>query len=476
MLELFKEQERQLRLKEESVQRKRDAAMQECYEDYKKKEKFNEHILQGEKIRNELKGSAQMLQNRKCMQNVKLSEESLGKHLGEIKLNNQREEKLRQLLWETSPELKELRQKILLANVAKDHAMQMAEKQALLELKRQEEESLAEAARLEKVAMEEEERKKEMEEFQAKLQYHRDLDELRHFKLKKDSAHEEQLERERKAIDDIKRQIEKEDLEHAKKKIEAQKELQRQAQELQIERDKIRLQEKLKERAVDLKVDEYRKAQELRVKQLEEKKQLSLEQKLQLQEELLSYLEKIYSEKLKKEHLRTDLAVEEKDAKEKAKELEAESKRMKLRKELQRLYDMQLYVKKQKQELQKKEEELYRQSLMARLFEEDKLELMSQQKQRQKKLEHMRIAQAMIEESRKKKAAERARELADLKYHEDVESERIRMVKEEKIRFLKECASDLLGYLPKGIFENDETIEQLGDEFKKFYFRQSCSK
>ncbi|CAL1281481.1 unnamed protein product [Larinioides sclopetarius] len=476
MLKLFKEQERQIRLNQESVQRKRDTAMQEHYKDIQRKEKFNERILQDEKIRNELKCTAQTLQNRKCMQEVKFSEESLGKHLGEMKLNNQREEKLRQLLWQTSPELKELRQKILLANVAKDHAMQMAEKQALLELKRQEEEALAEAVRLEKAAMEEEDRRKEMEEFQAKLQYHRDLDELRHFKLKKDFSQEEQLERERRAIDDIKRQIEEEDLEQAKKKIEAQKELHKQAQELQRERDKIRLQEKLKERAIDLKVDEYRKAQELRAKQLEEKKQLSLEQKLQLQEELLSYLEKIYSEKLKKELLRTDLAVEEKDAKEKAKELEAESKRIKIREELQRLYDMQLYVKKQKQDLQKKEEELYRQSLMAKLFEEDKLELMSQQKQRQKKLEHMRIAQAMIEESRKKKAAERARELADLKYHEDLESERIRMVKEEKIRFLKGCARELLGYLPKGILESDEIIDQLGDEFKKFYFRQNCSK
>ncbi|GIY05943.1 meiosis-specific nuclear structural protein 1 [Caerostris extrusa] len=217
MIELFKEQERQTRLHEEAFQRKQDRAMQDHYKDLNKKEKFNETLLQGEKIREDLKRTAQLLQQAKCSENVKFSEENLGKQLGEAKLNNEREEKLRKLLWETSPELKELKSKILLANVAKDHAMQIAEKQALLKLKRQEEESLAEAARLEKIAFEAEEKKKEMQNFQAKLQYHRDLDELRLFKLRKDSVQEEQLERERKAIDDIKRQIEEEDWQQAKK-------------------------------------------------------------------------------------------------------------------------------------------------------------------------------------------------------------------------------------------------------------------
>ncbi|GIY05942.1 meiosis-specific nuclear structural protein 1 [Caerostris extrusa] len=259
----------------------------------------------------------------------------------------------------------------------------------------------------------------------------------------------------------------------------SQKELKKQAEELQRERDKLRLEDKLKDKALDLKTDEYRKAQELRAKQLEEKKQLSTEQRLHLQEELLSYLENIYSEKLKKQALVTELAIEEKDAKERAKEHEIETKRKKIQEELQNVYDMQLYVQKQKQAsyyqfTQKKEEELYRQNLMAKLYEEDKLDLMSQHKQRQKKLEHMRITQAMLEESRKKKAAERATELADLKYQEELETERVRMVKEEKIRFLKEHACELLGYLPKGLIEDNQTVEQLGNDFKKFYFRDNC--
>lgn len=82
----------------------------------------------------------------------------------------------------------------------------------------------------------------------------------------------------------------------------------------------------------------------------------------------------------------------------------------------------------------------------------------------------------MIEENRKRKAMEQARELAEQKYHESLETERARMVNEEKIKFLRDHASGLLGYLPKGIFQSNEMIELIGDDFKKFYSRQGCTK
>lgn len=139
---------------------------------------------------------------------------------GETKLKSLREEKMRQLLWETSPELQELRKQVLMADVAKDQAMQVAEKGALAELKRQEEESLAAAAEEEKRKFEEERRKQEELEFQAKLKYHKELDDLRQFKASKQDATEEELRNEKAAIDEIKKQIEEEDLERERKRIE----------------------------------------------------------------------------------------------------------------------------------------------------------------------------------------------------------------------------------------------------------------
>ncbi|GFR24873.1 uncharacterized protein TNCT_411211 [Trichonephila clavata] len=83
MLELYKEQERQGRLNEESVQRKRNIIMRDYYQGLKRKEQFNESMLNGEKIRDDLKHAAQTLQNKECTRNINLSEESLGKQLGE---------------------------------------------------------------------------------------------------------------------------------------------------------------------------------------------------------------------------------------------------------------------------------------------------------------------------------------------------------------------------------------------------------
>lgn len=139
--------------------------------------------------------------------------------LGESKWKADREEKMRQLLWETSPELRDLRKLVLMADVTRDQAMQVAEKQAMAELKRQEEESLAVAVEEEKKKYEEELKRKEQLEFQAKLKYHKDLDDLREFKASKDDKNEEMLKREQEAIDEIKRKIDEEDREIARRKL-----------------------------------------------------------------------------------------------------------------------------------------------------------------------------------------------------------------------------------------------------------------
>lgn len=107
--------------------------------------------------------------------------------------------------------------------------------------------------------------------------------------------------------------------------------------------------EKQKDKTSELKVDEYRKAQELRAKQQEEKKQLDVEHRLQLQEELLSYLENMYAEKAKQDLLRTELSIEEKEAQERERAAEDEQRQQMDKEQLQQIYDMQMYVKKQQE-------------------------------------------------------------------------------------------------------------------------------
>lgn len=111
----------------------------------------------------------------------------------------------------------------------------------------------------------------------------------------------------------------------------------------------MKLLEKQKELSMDLKADEYRKAHELRTKHLEDEKRFNMEQRLQLQEELLFYLEKMYAEKAQQDLLWTELSIVEKEALEKEKAAATEKRQTILKEELQQLYDMQMYVKKQKE-------------------------------------------------------------------------------------------------------------------------------
>ncbi|KAG8178066.1 hypothetical protein JTE90_026019 [Oedothorax gibbosus] len=431
--------------------------------------------MQPENNRGDLKDSVQVTSTN-IKRNFFLCENFLSKELGDMKLNMQREEKLRQLLWERDPELRELRQKYLRANVTKDQVLQMAEKQALMEVKRREERSFTDEIRRQQELADAEERRKEIEQFQAKKKYHQDLENLRRFKLTRDSTSVSEREKEKNIIDAMLKKIEEEEIEAKKRLIEARIAFNQQAQELCKVREALKQQQKHREEADQFKVDEYRKAQELRAQVEAERKQLSLDQRLQIQEKLLSYLESLYHEKLKQEHLRTELAVEEKELFDMERERESEIKKIKVRQDLQHLYQFQMQVKKQKEDLQKKEEELYRQSLMAKLYEQDKLDLMSQHKRSLKRTEHLRLVKAMIEEKRKRKSLEKASELAEHKYRENLKSEHAKKVNEEKIRFLKEHAHELLGYMPKGIFESNEMVEIVGDDFKKFYSRKGCSK
>lgn len=113
----------------------------------------------------------------------------------------------------------------------------------------------------------------------------------------------------------------------------------------------MRQQQKHKEEEDQFKVDEYRKAQELRAQVEAERKQLSLEQRLHIHEKLLSYLESLYQEKLKHDLLRTELAVEEKEAHDLERDRESEIKKLKIRQDLHDIYRIQMQVKKQKEGL-----------------------------------------------------------------------------------------------------------------------------
>ena len=65
----------------------------------------------------------------------------------------------------------------------------------------------------------------------------------------------------------------------------------------------------------------------------------------------------------------------------------------------------------------KEEEETFRKATLAKLAEDDRIELMNAQKQRMKQLEHRRAVEKLIEERRNQFLADKVRKSVHFCYH-----------------------------------------------------------
>jgi ribosomal protein L24 len=86
---------------------------------------------------------------------------------------------------------------------------------------------------------------------------------------------------------------------------------------------------------------------------------------------------------------------------------------------------------------------------MEKFAENDRIDLMNQQKKRMKQIEHKRKADAMIEERRQ--IYQQNLELSNQEREKELEIERYKqaVIEQERQRLLREHASRLVGFLPK---------------------------
>lgn len=105
---------------------------------------------------------------------------------------------------------------------------------------------------------------------------------------------------------------------------------------------------------------------------------------------------------------------------------------------------------------QEEEDRLFREEQMRQLAERDKLEQLSVEAKRRKKLEHRKEIESCLAQRRFQKAEEMAR-LVQLRALEIQDEEmKQRMIEEERIKMLKEHAQALIGFLPKGILRESD--------------------
>uniref|UniRef100_A0A8D0HQV2 Meiosis-specific nuclear structural protein 1 n=1 Tax=Sphenodon punctatus TaxID=8508 RepID=A0A8D0HQV2_SPHPU len=124
-------------------------------------------------------------------------------------------------------------------------------------------------------------------------------------------------------------------------------------------------------------------------------------------------------------------------------------KKIRQRLELRQTYEEQLALKKVVLQAMKEEEETFRQAMLAKFAEDDRIEQMNAQKRRMKQLEHRKAVEKLIEERRKQFLADKERELEDRELEKRREGNIHAIVEEERQKLLKEHATKLLGYLPR---------------------------
>ena len=113
-------------------------------------------------------------------------------------------------------------------------------------------------------------------------------------------------------------------------------------------------------------------------------------------------------------------------------------------------------------------DEKYRQMMLDKFAEDDKIEQMNAQRRRMKREEHKRAAQQMLEERRIQRETEKLSRVEEIKQKENDEMEKRNIIEEERLRMLKQNVDKLVGHIPKGIL-SEADIDRLGGRLKTIY-------
>lgn len=402
-------------------------------------------------------------------------EERLAKELEKLKWESQKDERMRQQIRENSVELRELEAKLKAGYMNKERAAQMAEKDLLIEKDKQYEAIMAAMMKKEYEKATELEIEKEQEKYEQSVQYQEQLQkQLQEKEQQQREAYEEFL-KEKLMIDEIVRKIYEEDQREAEARLERQKATQNYVAEFLKKREEWKEHERMQMEEENRRILEFSRIQQEREEERMKLSKAFEESKAAVQNKLAEEIATALEEGKEMERIRMELYLEEEEEKERQKEKSALEAQIRQRLDLQSAHKDYLIMKERKRQAEKEEEEEFRQQMIAKFAEDDRLELMNAQKRRMKQLEHRRAVEKLIEERRQQYQLEKDLEILEHQEEERLEAVRRGIIEQERQRLLKEHATKLLGYLPKGVLRDDEDLSVLGEEFKQAYKKRQVN-
>jgi hypothetical protein len=406
---------------------------------------------------------------RRGVQQRAATEAAIAEELAKMRDLTVRDEKMRQQLRDTEPEIRELKAKLDAGYVRREVQHQIGEnvqlRDATIELKHETGRMLA----TQRNEWEQEELVGAKDRFVKTKVYASDLDsQLAEEEARKVAAYEQFI-KDKQMIDEIVSRIHEEDTQYAREQANRKVMNRAEMDAFEQEQEDYRLQQEAKLARENARLAQQAADLEARAAAEKAQKRADGAARDEMQATMGAEIARQYAEQLDDEELRlTLLEEEERERLDQQGRAEAE-KKIRRRVEMLRDHDESIFIKQQKAEQELAEEREFRQAMLEKFARDDRLEQMSAQKRRMRGLEHGREVEDLIAERRARIQIERERQEDALAQEGVMKEARRRLIEEERQKLLREHAVKLLGYLPKGVIRDVGDLDTLGDQFQAAY-------
>ena len=368
--------------------------------------------------------------------------------------NGQRLQK--EIIINDSDEIKELKDAIEHAKLNKVLSRQMNQN---LILRKQKLIKEAEEEELVLKEIEDQKKKDEIEKEKKKIEFLKNreinLQQIREKKLQQEEA-EKEYERDKKLVDDIVNKMIEEDI-AVKKEDQRKKEINKlYMQNAYKERDIIKQKEAEKEKLQEEAIQKYHESVALREKHVAQKKNDLQKQKDKIFNKLCEEEAKRKAEQDYWDTVRSELHMEQDYKKTKLKEKEEEEKRQKMKDDVINSALKQMQFKEMK-----KNDAAFREKLLEKYAQDEKLEKEKQEKQRQQLIDIQNAIKKQKEEKYYQYQKQREKELNEYNKYKQEQDAKKYIIEQEKIRLLKENEELLKKYYPIGYYKAKDSLKNI---------------
>ena len=326
----------------------------------------------------------------------------------------------------------------------------------------------------EKQYLEDLERKEYLDDQISKIRYQQQLDEQLKIREQDKINIYKQFLKEKEQIDEVVRKIKRENEEKIVIQMEQKLATKQQIEEFkksqivwrEIEERKILEENEQIKKFIELK--ESRDSEFSRIQK--ERRQIKNESVLRLADDI----RKQQDIEREREEILYELNHGRKMEEERFKEQLEEEENIKRKLLLKEANDLALKYRRDMEDREKEIDEKYRQMMLDKFAEDDRIEQMNAQRRRMKKEEHKRSVQILLEERRRKRQEEKMNKMEELREQQNEDRERNQIIEEERMRILQENIEKLVGHIPKGIL-SEEDIDALGGRLKTIYSKKGPS-